>query len=127
MAEDAIPKDVRNFLATHIPSVSHLELLLFLFDGRERAWSTEELIRELRSNDQHARQQLSDLSKVIESNSDGKNNYKFDSKNPKTLETVRKIAELYRSRRHAVIHEIYAKPIATIQSFADAFKLKKEE
>ncbi|MES2854760.1 MAG: hypothetical protein V4692_02800 [Bdellovibrionota bacterium] len=124
MAVDEIPADVRAFISRFIRSVGHLELLLFIFDARERTWSVDDLVREMRTNASLVEQQLKDLSGPIRKvDSQG---FQFDIKSPETMEIVRRVSEHYRTRRHAMISEVYAQPLATIQSFADAFKIKKD-
>jgi hypothetical protein len=126
MVQDDIPKEIREFIARFLRSVGHLELFLFLFDGREKEWSVADLVREMRTNSSLVEQQVKDLNGPIKSYGADVPRFRFDIGDESLLETARKISELYRSRRHAMISEIYTQPTATIQSFADAFKFKKD-
>lgn len=126
MSEDAIPNDVRDLLARYVRSVGHLELLLFLFDGRERRWTIDQLSLEMRTNDTMVKQQLRDLDGPIRKQQEGPPAYQFFYEDLSLMETVRRASELYRSRRHAMINQIYSQPLDTIRSFADAFKFKKD-
>ncbi|HTU80889.1 MAG TPA: hypothetical protein VMF61_02105 [Candidatus Acidoferrales bacterium] len=45
---------------------------------------------------------------------------------PEADELVRRLAELYADRRTAVIERIFSEPRDPLQSFADAFRLRKE-
>ena len=126
MALDDIPNEIHQFIARYLKSVGQLELILFLFDGREKAWSVDDLIREMRTNQSLVEQQLRDLEGPTVQISGEPVRYQFNIGDSYLLELVRKLAEQYRSRRHAIISEIYSQPLATIQSFADAFKIKKD-
>ena len=40
---------------------------------------------------------------------------------------IEMLAETYRDRRLAVTNEIYSKPLDKVKTFAEAFRLRKEE
>jgi hypothetical protein len=124
MSLEKISPDIFQFLDKYVRSVGHLELLLFMFDGRERSWSASELRGEMRTNDNLVSEQIKDLLGAIEVSQDDMAKFQFvmDDSN---LDVVRKISELYRTRRHAVIDAIYNRPLSAIQGFADAFKIGK--
>ena len=52
--------------------------------------------------------------------------FRFAPRNPATAALVQQLATDYADRRVSVIELIYAKPPDPIQSFADAFRLRKE-
>jgi hypothetical protein len=39
---------------------------------------------------------------------------------------IDQLADLYQQRRVAVITQIYSRPVKNVQTFADAFRLRKE-
>lgn len=125
MRTEKIPDDIRQFIEKYVRSVGHLELLLFMFDGRERSWSAAELRGEMRTNDNLVAEQIRDLMGIIQVSEDeiDKFNFIIDEAN---LKLVRRISELYRTRRHAVIDTIYNRQLSTMQSFADAFKIGRD-
>jgi hypothetical protein len=120
---DDIPNDVIAFVHRCVRSVGHLETLLYLYEQRERAWSAIEISRQLRTNEAMAESQLTDLCSQAIERSNGLYQY---SANPKNEPVLAKLDELYRERRHAVIHLIYSQPPDALRSFADAFKIKKD-
>lgn len=123
--EDRIPREVDDLLTKYIRSVGHLEVLLFLMRYPERAWTAEEISREMRTNVSYAEQQLADLAGLVEMLDDVPRRYQYSATGD--LETiVKQVDELYGSHRHALINAIYAKPVDAIRSFADSFRLKKD-
>jgi hypothetical protein len=51
--------------------------------------------------------------------------YSFRPLTPDLEEKTRKLAACFRERRTAVITFIFSRPAEAVQSFADAFKIKK--
>lgn len=123
--EDRIPRNIDDFIMRYIRSVGHLEVLLFLMRYPERAWTAEEISLEMRTNVSYAEKQLSDLSGLVVMRDDVPRRYQYDAVDEQH-ELVKKVDELYGSHRHALINAIYSKPIDTIRSFADSFRLKKD-
>lgn len=127
MSDDELPSDILRFIAKYIRSIAHLEILLFLFDGRERSWTVDELSREMRTNDPMAARLLAELASIIEEDKNNRGSFKFNTQSTEAFEAARRLSEFYRSRRMAVINAIYPRSTSSIRSFADAFKLKKDD
>jgi len=127
VSDDGLPIDILRFIAKYIRSIAHLEILLFLFENRERSWPVEELSRAMRTNDPMAARQLAELASIIEEDKNHWGSFKFTTGSSQAFEIVQRLSELYRSRRMAVINAIYPQSNASIRSFADAFKLKKDD
>ena len=53
--------------------------------------------------------------------------YKYQAIHSNTDQLLRKLGEAYRTRRVAVTNEIYSKPSALLKSFADAFRLRRDQ
>jgi hypothetical protein len=129
--EQSLPKDVQRFIADHITSVVVLEALLLLFAHPGRAWTAAELGAELRVDAGWTDRELAELSRrgVIrrrEGASAGEPaQYTYPEDAP-TKETLAQLAECYQERRVSVISLIFAKPAEAIQTFADAFNLRKD-
>lgn len=126
MSDDQIPNPIRAFIARYIRTVGHLEILLFVSEGAERAWTVDELSRHMRTNNSLVQQQLRDLQGLVTLSTSNPATYQFSATDPKIKENIEFIRELYRSRQQAMIHAIYDRPLDTIRSFADAFKIKKD-
>jgi hypothetical protein len=51
---ELVPKDIRDFVSRHLPSIDHLEALVLLHRDPTRSWSPPELAAELRISDSAA-------------------------------------------------------------------------
>jgi hypothetical protein len=124
MPED-IRADLRDFIVNEIGSISELELLLLLFQEPQKAWNAQEAAKALYTAED-ATAALLDRFRVrglAAVDSDGA--YTFAARSPELQQLVADLAELYQSRRVTVINLIYAGPVQKLQSFADAFRLRK--
>ena len=128
-AEDAIPNEVRAFIAAHVESVLQLELLLLLHAQAPRAWTADELARELRIDPAWASGQLASLAgaDVLAATQSNPPAYRYEPRTPPLDAAVRGLAREYANRRVTIIGLIFSKPIDKIRSFADAFRFRKEK
>jgi hypothetical protein len=129
VAEDAIRDNVKAFIAAHIHSVVELECLLLLHGQPQREWSAEELGRELRVATEWAQRELLDLSArqlAVAVPGATPARYRYAGAG-ETHDTVQRLADAYARRRVTVTELIFSKPATPppLQSFADAFKLRK--
>ncbi len=114
-------------IAQQIRSVGHLELFLFLYENREKTWGIGHLSKEMRTNEKLVADQLNDLADaVIREGTNSEILVQFRFNNTEWVKAGEEITELYRTRRHSLINTIYNRPIDTIRSFAEAFKIKKD-
>jgi hypothetical protein len=128
-AEDAIPNDVKGFIAAHVESVLQLELLLLLHAQAPRQWTAQELAQELRIDAAWAPGQLAGLAEagVLAATADVPPAYRYDPRTPQLDDAVRGLAREYETRRVTIIGLIFSKPIDKIRSFADAFRIRKDK
>jgi hypothetical protein len=102
-----------------------LELLLVMRRAAGRAWTIDALTQELRSN----RTLVADIvagfvrNGLLEEQGDS---FRYKPANEDLDDLVRQLDQLYAERPLALIKEIVSAPNERIQSFADAFKLKKD-
>ncbi len=121
-----IDDDILNFLRTSIRSVWTLELLLLLWRSRPRAWSAAELVRELRASDSIATDGLAALQAVGLIVPEGQDRFRYTAASSALDGIVQRLAQLYQERPMAVTRAIFASPDQRLQTFADAFRLKKD-
>ena len=128
-AEDAIPDEVKAFIAAHVESVLQLELLLLLHAQAPRPRTADELARELRIDAAWASAQLASLASagVLAATGDDPPAYRYEPRTSQLDEAVRGLAREYAARRVTIIGLIFSKPIDKIRSFADAFRFRKEK
>lgn len=120
------PQELCLFIQDTIPTIDAAELLVFLAGDRSRQWKVEEIAQELRPTiiaESEIRRSLSlflTRGLVVE-NQDGRFHYRPTS--PDLDATVGALAKAFNQRPVTLIRIIYSR---RIQSFADAFKIKKD-
>jgi hypothetical protein len=120
---------VRRLIADHIDSVEQLEILLLLYQHPERTWDAEAVARELRVAAVSAAERLEDMTHSgILARKDGKPvEYRYAPKSAGLGDAVRGLALAYSERRVTVINLIFSKPVDKIRTFADAFRIRRDD
>lgn len=125
---DRLPSEIRQFIAQYIESLAQLEALLLMRREPERQWDAAELARSLYISDDMCRGMFNELERRrFVSRNSHTNTYSYTSDDASSDKLLGELAEFYQERRVAVISEIYSNPVAKVQTFADAFRLRKEE
>ncbi len=126
MSANDIPENVRQFLSEYIGTVNDLEVLLMLMQMR-REWTALEVGERMYLDENAARAVLSGLggSGLIEAREEDPVRYHYKESGD-TDAVIQRLAETYARMRVRVIELIYQSPTTAIQSFADAFRIKKE-
>jgi predicted transcriptional regulator len=121
-----IPEHVLTFIRSSIKSVWALDLLILIRRARVRSWTLDALAQELRGNRTLVNDVLSALMKAGVIQADTEGSYRYWPATPDLDALVEQLDRLYAERPVALIKEIVSAPNEKIQSFADAFKIKKE-
>lgn len=125
---DPLPVEIRGFIAQQIESLAQLEALLLMKREPQRSWSAVELARQLYLSEEMCGAMLEELARrqFVVRNSDDQS-FRYACPDARADELLARLAELYVERRVAVISEIYSNPVSKVKTFADAFRLRKEE
>lgn len=125
MPTSRLPLDIKSFLMESIDSVTHLEVLLMLYQNPEKNWDVESVRKEMRSSFSSASQQLASLTEkgLISFNGD---NYSYKPFSLELDNKVKKLHQLYHDMPVAVVTCIYERPAEKLKNFSDAFKIKKD-
>lgn len=126
MSTEILPEGVRNLIARSIRSASHIEALMCLRQDSDRAWTAQELARELRTNASMVENQMRELGELVATIGGTPARYRYNKVSEETDKNVIALIDHVRTHSRAVLDAIYANPIDTIRSFADAFKIKKD-
>lgn len=128
MAQE-LPNDVAQFIVEYIDSVEQLEVLLLVRATAPEEWDGTTVARELRIDARSAASRLAKMAArgLLVTTDDDEVRYRFDPKSPELRRVVGLVAETYEERRVSVITLIFSKPSDTIRSFADAFRIRKDE
>lgn len=125
MAHSDIPKNVRQLIVRHIDSVQQVEILALLRDDPEREWTPAEISRALHTPPDACERWLAAFAdaRLVESRGGAYRHAREGSRSRDADELV----DCYSRRRLAVIDSIYNKPSSAIQSFSDAFRLRRDD
>lgn len=123
--------DVRVFVLNMIDSFEQMEILLLLHANQEQDWQAIDVTNKLRNTEASVIERLNDLENkgLLRSRAPdgpGSNVYQYSPRDQALARTVDALAKTYAERRASVINLIFSKPLAKIQTFADAFKLRKD-
>jgi hypothetical protein len=124
---DAFPAELKQFIAQHVESLAQLEALLILRQNGEQRWRSPELAQRLYITPDMCEAILADLERrgFVARSADGA--YAYQPRDRGADQLISELATIYQQRRVAVITEIYSKPVTKVQTFADAFRLRREE
>ena len=123
-----LPESLRRFIEFCIPTFEAAEILLLLAARTERGWNKDEILAEIRPSvvSVSAVQEYLAIFKLrgILTEKDGY--FYFSPSSPELSEGVGALREAYNHRPVTLISTIYRLADRRIQSFADAFKLRKD-
>jgi hypothetical protein len=125
---DVFPAELKSFIAQHVESLAQLEALFILRQDPQQAWQSSDLAQRLYITPEMCEGILVDLARrgfAVRGPEPGA--YHYHPQDPAADRLLGDLATLYQQRRVAVITEIYSKPVNRVQTFADAFRLRREE
>src|SRR5690349_14787332 len=123
---DDFPPELKQFIAQHVESLAQLEALLILRQDREARWKSADLAQRLYITPDMCEAILANLRQhgFAEQGAEG---YFYRPPSEDADRVLADLSAMYQQRRVAVITEIYSKPVNKVQTFADAFRLRREE
>ena len=128
MADELLPQDIRLFIARHLSSVEHLEILRLLASQPRKGWTVEAIYGVVLSSRTSVEAGLEKLASGGLVQKSGEDPATYGIANPGAADS-RLLDELishYRESPVRVIAAIYQPPADPIQGFADAFRFKRE-
>ncbi len=130
MNKHNIPERAQKFLIDCIDSLEQLHVLRLLHEARGDAWTIESISQDLRSTPSSVEKRIQDLQarRVLSKEAvaaDGA--IRYLPYNSEISLAVDETLLFFRHHQYTVIDFIFSKPIAAVQSFANAFRLKKED
>jgi hypothetical protein len=123
-----IPAAVLEFIAKRIDSVPELEVLLILRAEEQRYWSVEEIAALTYVSEASALAVLRALQRRRLVSSDGRGKrFRFSPATEEERQLVMQTDVAYRAHLVTIATFIHSKPASSVQEFARAFNLKKED
>ena len=128
MGTEALPDSVRQFLSLHIHSLEQLELLLLLRSQPDRPWTVGQVYEVIRSSQPSLQKGLETFSRegFFAEEKTALPAFRYAPRNDELRAAVEQVAASYHLSRVRVIEAIFAPKIDPVQTFADAFKLRKD-
>ena len=120
-----IPEHILQFVRRYIKSVWTLDLLVLMRRQAGRSWTAERLAGEIRGNQPLVQDVLSTLVRAGLLRQEGEA-YGYGPASAELDAIAAELERHYAERPVALIKEIASAPNEKIQSFADAFRIKKD-
>jgi hypothetical protein len=125
---DDFSDDIRQFIARNIESLAQLEALILMRREPRRGWDAEEIGKALYIPQELAAALLADFGRrgFVKMEHPPSARYSYDVADQRVDQLISDVSAAYQDRRVALISLIYSKPLNKVQTFADAFRLRKE-
>ena len=125
-ATPTLPSPIRAFVRQHIQSLHQLEILLLVYTPPLRPWQADEIARQLYLPAELCAERLADFATRGLLQCDPAAAPVVYHADPEQVPVIDQLAAFYRQQRVTLTAFLFSQPNDTIQSFADAFKFRKE-
>jgi biotin operon repressor len=122
--EIAEEEHVIAFVKSALTRMSDLELLLLLRSTREKSWSTEDLVRELRASSQLVAMSLAQLQACGMAQETSPGSYRFAPTNATLEQLAESLETLHREKPFLIMRTIIDSSDQKLKNFSDAFRFK---
>lgn len=109
----------------HLATMDHVELLMILRGSREKSFTLQQIAEDMRKPSQMVGQCLESLTQagLAAQLSDG--TYRYAAREESLDRTADELVKLYNERPVTLVRLLYERPPTAVNTFADAFKLRK--
>ena len=123
MSSDSLPAALRSLILHHMPSMDHVAVLLATRADPGALHDHADIVERTRLDRDVVERALRDLvsSQLVQRAGDRCRYAPASEMAP----TVDELAEMYRTRPVTLVRALYDRPARAVQSFADAFRLRK--
>ncbi|HYF55552.1 MAG TPA: hypothetical protein VEA41_14950 [Salinarimonas sp.] len=118
--------ELQDFIQSTFRSVWALELLLFLKRHGESAWTTADLVREMRGSEPVVTQSVATLQAAGLVVQDAEGRFLFAPASPGLRDLADAAEKAYTEKPTAVRRLVLTGPSDKLQTLADAFRLRKD-
>lgn len=123
-----IPRDVRALITDHLTSVAQLEILLLLHGAPDEHFQSNDVAERLRIDPAWAADELRGLESAGLLGSDAATGaFQYSPRTPELAAAVDGLAKAFSTHRVSVITLLFSTPSEGIGSFADAFKIRRDD
>jgi DNA-binding MarR family transcriptional regulator len=127
---EPLPEEVKKFMEANIDSVDQLEILRVLGEDPHKEWSAPDLAREVQTQPDTIDAHLAALRSrglLITETRQADLLCRYGPDSPEREAILTRLLQVYRERPVSMIKLVYARARDPLKTFAEAFRLKKEE
>jgi DNA-binding MarR family transcriptional regulator len=127
---EPLPEEVKEFMEANIDSVDQLEILRVLGEDPHKEWRAPDLAREVQTQPDAIGPHLAALRSrgLLVTETRGTDLFcRYGPVSPEREAILTRLLQVYRERPVTMIKLVYARAKDPLKTFADAFRLKKEE
>lgn len=125
-----IPDHIKKFVDQNIETIDQLEILRVLSEHRTQEWSVLHLSREVQAQPGVITNHLAALKSrgLLTSIARGQETlWMYTAQTPELDKSVQDLLQCYQERPVTMIRMVYAKAADALKTFADAFRIRKED
>ena len=123
---DPIPRAVRDLIQQCLASMEHVELLLWLAADQTRQNNASQAAVVIHTTPEIAAKRLADLESAgLLIQEEGL--FRYVPRNASLRDAVGELDTMYQQRPVTLVRAIYERPASPVNSFANAFRLRKED
>jgi hypothetical protein len=129
MSPHEVPRRVLAFMAEHITSLDHLQLLIALIQSGDRWWDATSAARELGTTVGSARRALDHLAahNLLDIRITADVRYQFRPGTQDLYDAAMDFADQYRTRPLPLLELVSGTSRRNVRDFADAFRIRRDD
>lgn len=127
---ELFPEDIKRFMDENIDTIEQLEILRLLGPRSTEEWSATTLSREVQIKPQAITAHLAALQArglLVSIPRDQETLWKYSPRTPELEAGVRRLLQCYQERPVTMIRMVYARTDEVLKTFANAFRIRKED
>ena len=127
MDQPALPTDVLDLIARHLDSMEQVQALLVLRREPDRFWQVDDVVSEVRASRDKVAAALAILhnNRLVSVAPGDPKSYRYSPETAALRTSVDTLEVAYITRPVTLVKSLYDRPARSIQSFAEAFRLRK--
>ncbi len=125
-----LPKDVINFLVTHIETIDQLEILRILNEDRARDWPSADLASAVQTDVDSVRAHAVAMHArgLVAISANGTDvSCRYGVASPELEKGVTRVLQIYKERPVTMIKMVYERAKDPLRDFANAFRVRKAD
>jgi hypothetical protein len=127
MAEYGFSQEIKKLIASQLPTMDHVEILVLLQKIAPAAMTESDIVRESKRPRELVAKALSDLQEggvVTDAGAGSPGSYRYDPQSASLRAAADELVKEYDTRPVTLIRAIYDRPPDPVISFAEAFRIR---